>query len=561
MRVSADNNTVMLLMRKFPMEETTPTTPVNIEEQLQSLAPLNVIRTETVISKLPLHNLAKKGNISIHITQRNEKGEVTLHWEVSPHPKYGVPRQLAYKLDTLVINRRIDEAGKPLPKLIRLGSLREIAQALDLETSGDSANRIKNALYQNAFAAITAKLAYEANDRTARTLEAGFTRYSIIFTGQKLPDGKKADAVYLILNEPYREVLNNAPFRPLNYDYLRELAPAPQRFYEIVSRRIFAALKYQRAEAKLRYSEYCTYSAQQRYQDYDHFKKQMYKIHRPHLASGYLKAVRYQASDDDAGGSDWVMYYTPGPKARAEYQTFARSGRMIEAATEPAGETVEIGAPSPRRRRTAPRQAYLPFTAPPPEAPAPDAAPVPAAVAELMRRGVGAAKARSLVGAADQERALDQIEWGDHLIRQARPGVYRNPPGFYVYLIAEGIMPPDRFETRRKEKRREDAYATQVREQTERFELEDAYRDYRAAEIDRYIASQMVPEEFDAMVRDRENHRKTDRWTKNLPATTIREIAEREVRAQIAGRIPTLLTLEQFSEERRAKTPQAPTAG
>jgi hypothetical protein len=88
-------------------------------------------------------------------------------------------------------------------------------------------------------------------------------------------------------------VLNNAPVRPLNYDYLRQLPPAPQRFYEIVSRRIFAALKYQHAEAKLLYSEYCTYSAQQRYFNYDQFKKQMYKIHRPHLTSGYLKTVRY----------------------------------------------------------------------------------------------------------------------------------------------------------------------------------------------------------------------------------------------------------------------------
>jgi hypothetical protein len=33
----------------------------------------------------------------------------------------------------------------------------------------------------------------------------------------QLPDGRAADGVYLILNDPYREVMNNALVRPLNY--------------------------------------------------------------------------------------------------------------------------------------------------------------------------------------------------------------------------------------------------------------------------------------------------------------------------------------------------------
>jgi hypothetical protein len=65
---------------------------------------------------------------------------------------------------------------------------------------------------------INAKLHYKAADGTERRLEAGFTRYSVVFTGERLPNGKKADAVYLILNDPYWEVLNNAPTRPLDYD-------------------------------------------------------------------------------------------------------------------------------------------------------------------------------------------------------------------------------------------------------------------------------------------------------------------------------------------------------
>lgn len=290
-------------------------------ENTSDLAPLDIIRTETVLSKLPLHNLAKRGSISIRIIKKNDQGELELLWKVSPSRDYGEPKQLAYKLDTIVINRRIDEEGRPLPKLIRLGSLREIARELGL---GGDTETIKKALHQNASAYIVPKLKYKAVDGTERRLETGFSRYSPLFTGEGLPDGRKADAVYLILSDVYREVLNNAPVRPLNYDYLKELPPAAQRFYEIVSYRIFAALKYQHREAKLPYSEYCMFSAQQRYFDYDHFKKQMYKIHRPHLGSGYLKKVTYEQATDGEGKSDWIMLYVPGPKARAEFAAFQR---------------------------------------------------------------------------------------------------------------------------------------------------------------------------------------------------------------------------------------------
>jgi len=84
---------------------------------------LELIRTETVLSRLPVHNLAKQGRVNIQIIKTTPTGEVELKWEVSYSERYGQARQLAYKLDTIIINQRIDEAGRPLPKLLRIGSL------------------------------------------------------------------------------------------------------------------------------------------------------------------------------------------------------------------------------------------------------------------------------------------------------------------------------------------------------------------------------------------------------------------------------------------------------
>jgi hypothetical protein len=307
-------------------------TATAITPEGDELGVIRRIRTETVLSRLPIHNLAKKGRVSIQIVKKDPNGQVTLQWEVSHSERYGQPRAVAYKLDTLVINRRLDEQGRPLPKMVCLGSLREIADELGC---GDT-NLVRRAIRQNAFAAITARLTYTAADGRERRLEADFTRYSVIFTGEKLPDGRRADAVYIILNEPYREVLDNAPVRPLNYDYLKVLTPAAQRFYEVLSYRVFAALNGKGdSEARISYSDYCMFSAQARYFDYEHFKKQMWKIHRPHLKSGYLKASRYTATTDAGGNPDWMMHYVPGPKAHAEFRAFsARKGKDVPAAHE-----------------------------------------------------------------------------------------------------------------------------------------------------------------------------------------------------------------------------------
>ena len=515
------------------MEETIRVTPGQIEAEL---APLQVIRTETVLSKLPIHNLAKKGNVDINIVRKDKNGQIDLKWIVSYSDRYGQPRQIGYKLDTIVINRLIDEVGRPIPELIRLGSLRDIAGQLGLGGSDTSA--IRKALLQNASAFITARLQYKGTDKRERTLEAGFSRYSVIFTGDRLPDGEKADAVYIELNTRYREVLNNALFRPLDYDYMRELTPAAQRFYEVVSRAIFAALKYQHAEAKLAYSEYCTCSAQTRYYDYDRFKKQMYKIHRPHLASGYLKSIRYEATRDGEGNPDWDMFYTPGPKARAEHNAFSKSGRMIDSMPEIVQAEVAISPRQPKPRVPS-RQKHFSFIPATAETIADD--PV---IAELTRRGIGAGKAQELAVGRKPEGVIDQLEWGDHLVRNARRPIV-NPAGFYIHLLTSGVTAPEDFETSRKRKARDDARAAADHAQLRHLELEHAYKDYRAAEVDRHVAAHIRPEDFEQLIAGKMKELKRKQYSGNLPPETVRSWSERLVRSDIAGTL-TLQTFEEF---------------
>src|SRR5262249_8095277 len=141
-------------------------------------------------------------------------------------------------------------------------------------------------------------------------LEAEFSRYSIVFKGEKLPDGADADQVYLIMNDVYLRVLNNVPHRPLDYDYLRILDPAAQRFYEILSYRVFAALASDASNpvAKIRYSEYCKYSGQKRSLKYDNVRPQVADLANPHIFHGYFTHVKLlPIKTENLKAPDWTI--------------------------------------------------------------------------------------------------------------------------------------------------------------------------------------------------------------------------------------------------------------
>ena len=147
--------------------------------------PLRILRTETVLSRFPIHNLTTHGRVSIHLRRTNAQGDLDYLWDVSTSTHYGPPGPLAYKLDTLVINRLLDALPRPVPRVLKVGSLRQVAPQLGLNTSGRQQEHLKSAFHQNASAYIVTKLRYRDRDGRQRRLEAGFTRYSVVFQGER----------------------------------------------------------------------------------------------------------------------------------------------------------------------------------------------------------------------------------------------------------------------------------------------------------------------------------------------------------------------------------------
>lgn len=398
---------------------------MNQEQENTELQSLNAIRIETVISRFPVHRLAKRGSISIDIKETTETGEVKTRWEVSYNSKYGQPGPLAYKVDSLVINRKIEEAPRPIPKIIKLGSLRDICRELDLN-EGQATRNIKKALLQNASAFITAKRSYKGSDGTEITAEISDTRYGVIFRGEKFPEGGRADAVYILLHDAYREVLNTAPTRPLDYVYLKELPPAPQRFYELLSYQVFAALRHERPRAKMLYSYYCTRAPQTRYFDYDHVKKQMYKLHAPHKSSGYIADAELRPTTDAEGNPDWEMLYTPGRRARAEFRAFKKGGQTIDitSTSDKARRGGQPALPTNREQKSNGRESTLQLDP---------------LIEQLRDFGVSEAEAKELV--RDHRKAVEEqiAAYPYRYVGEAK----KNPAGWIIAAIKNQYeLPP-----------------------------------------------------------------------------------------------------------------------
>lgn len=406
-------------------------------------APRDIIRVETALSRYPAHRLSNKGAIDIHITEPAGDGEVRARWVVSHSSRYGQPGPLAYRLDTLVINRRIEELGRPTPRVIRLGSLSEICRQLGLADSGTNRSNVRRALRQNAFTGISARVRYRQADGRERTLEADFTRYHVVLTGESFPDdaGRRASAVYILLSDVYLQILDGAPTRPLDYEYLKGLSAAPQRFYELLSYAMFAALRRGHGRARLVYSEFCAHAPQVRYFDSNRVHKQMARVHAPHLASGYIRDAQFEATTDGRMRPDWVLHYTPGPRAEAEYAAFAARGgpKVLEAGPAPAPALPE---------------------------PEPGPGPTGELVRELTARGVTGTTARELVAHYPEERIRRQLAFADDL-READGGRISSLGGYLARSIRDDYAAPPGFEARQERRRREEAAREAARREAE----------------------------------------------------------------------------------------------
>ena len=173
-------------------------------------------------------------------------------------------------------------------------------------------------------------------------------------------------------------------------------------------------------------------------------------------------------------------------------------------------------------------------------------------VMELERRGVSEPVARQLLALIpDDQPIADQIEWGDYLIQTSRAGKFRNPAGFYVYLLRNGVLPPREFETSRVRAARLEQATTSSRSTVRRLELENEYAEYRLRVVEEARARAFPGDLLRAKVSElkAELCSQTPEAEGWLPVR-LEELAMQRLNAEILKEL-SLPTLEEFAQQQK----------
>jgi hypothetical protein len=506
---------------------------------------IDPIRVELLSTEFPIHQVAKRGEQPIRILKRKDGGRVEMQWSVEYNPDVGAPGQLAYRLDTWVIKQRLGQLKRPFPRLVRIGDLREIAR--ELKHGGDT-NAIRVAFEQNSKTFIRARVAYRRTDGREDTLQGHFNRYVVFYRGYTLPSGQHAESVYISLNDPYYAMVSSAVTRPLDFAYMRRLTPSAQRFYELLSPRLFATIKHGRETASIRYSDYCQYAVQKRQESRRRMQIQMAAVQRTHLRSGYIGAVEYDKAPADDAGLDWILRYRPGSRARTEYSEFNERRSNAHAMPHAAPAVVSsilAKAPAEPRRDIHRGNAASPALA------------LARRFAE-RRHGVGAVWAPTTKQVASAQAVLDALlgdaEAASVAVELAAADGRNNPKGFPAHIsgVLEGGYVDRAIELRNQKRAAEERRAAAARESDRRNRYQDWCRERaasRLADLEAHSRERIVEEHLPEFLHRYRYYLRTKEWSSD----DIRAWADPKILAEYG-----LEGAPSYDEWCRGVEPQAP---
>lgn len=265
--------------------------------------------SEPVLPELPFFMFSKRRVDALPV-QIEATGIPSTYWRVVADPLAGFPGEVAFRIHTFVVVPRIYDEYPSVPESISLGRTARLCSELGISDSGHNLNCVTRALCQLSNAQITARLDYRGADGLTYRLDAEFPRYTA---------HPERDGIQVRLSAPYRQLLCRAAPSFVDLPYLLPLPPGAQRFYQLVNAKLHDTIKHGRPIV-MTYSEYCMRTSQARYFDREAVQKQMYKLHAPHIRSGYLdKTIHYHPFTHSTGVRDWLIEYAAGYRARSEY--------------------------------------------------------------------------------------------------------------------------------------------------------------------------------------------------------------------------------------------------
>ncbi len=463
--------------------ETLPTT-----KKTQALDAKRFVAGEVNLSRLPFFasstkGLKKKISIVYRYTKLVHGQEIEAVWEVSANAKYGYPGPFAEAVHMAIL-QIVTERGFPAQNPI-VFAFYDICKRLEIKYNTRNRRRIRRAILSIRFAGIEIGHSFTTkNGRTPIFTDTPTLYRRALFIGDLDPQTREPlDYSAIWIEDFYLNSLNSGHFRPLDFEYFKQIRKASYASTKIYSylgyRFAGSCFKHNNDYAKVDYNDLAVIADIERQRYKSKAKEKLAPAHRELQRTDFLaREPVWQVEKQGRGKPNkfYILYY-PGERAREEYK---------------------------RGHRHLTRQLEIPFEQSRGEAPTPKIA------TELITLGVTESRAIRLAKRYTADRINLQLDHLAYLGEIGRP-IKDNVGGWLADAIEKGYTPPKGFKTREEHEahRKLQAEAEEQqrqREQEDRKQLAEYHARYQ--ELDTQLSKlpttdqQRIREEIEARIRE-----------------------------------------------------------
>src|SRR6476646_7122036 len=407
---------------------------------------------------------------------------------ILPSAKYGLPttadldKYLAFQKILNDIRVREGQVSNPIGF-----SSTQMLNVLGVKTAGNNYQEVFEWLQRMTLTGISSKGVIYLARRKAWATDTFHVFDRVVAFGMEMPDGSTAERNYVWLSEWQIENINNNYLMPIDFETYRKLRNhIAKALVPLLQVWLYASRNEGRFEK--RYQDLCSILDIRHQKHLSLIKKQLGPSLDELQYYGYLAGYHIEVTSD---GRDYKIVADHGTKFFKDQKS----------------------------------RAALPM----PEKDGDDSDTAPSTLKELMKRGLSEGHARRLLQSLPEGQCvLDQLEYGDWVIAKSRKAIV-NPPGFYIYLLRENVMPPNTFESSSKRLAKAAIEETKNDEKRNRLQMEHEYKQFCEERVTIYVETEMDRGEYEERLKQKMQEVKVS-WPR-LPAPSIQEIAGRALRA------------------------------
>lgn len=479
--------------------------PVVVPLAQHPIPPAEFVKIEKNLNTLGFFSPAKHKGDNVRekvvLFHRELNGKtVEAQATILPSAKYGLPttadldKYLAFHKLLEQIRNTIGEVSNPVAF-----TSTQLLTVLGIKHAGNNYQDIHDWLQRMTLTGINSKgIVYMARRRTwvSDTFHV-FDR--VVTMGATLPDGSTADQNYVWLSDWQIENINSNYLLPIDLETYRKLR---NQIAKILVPLLQVWLYASRAEGKFekRYADLCEILDIAHHNHLSLIRRQLEPSLTELTYHGYLASW---AIEPTADGREYKLVAVHGQK----FYNDRKIRNSVPAAQIEGGEV--------------------------------------SLLKELTNRGINEVQGRRLLRSLPAQQPIqDQLEYGDYLIWKSRQTI-KNPPGFYVYLLRENILPPADFETSSLKKVREANQQKETEELSLRIQLENAYHEYCHTQVQAHLETVGEPTRRDWISQ---KVRELRRQWGHLPPDTIEELATRQLENDLRQTLH-LLSFQEFSNQ------------